>query len=224
MNELIKITEQNGKKAVNARELHVFLESKYQFADWIKERIKKYGFVENVDYVTFSLISEKPQGGKDSFASEISEAKTGRGGHNKIEYALTVNMAKELSMVEGNEKGKQARRYFIAREEQAIMLLSRQLKQAEERTVMPDTRRKPITFDNLPAAVGQLLDEVNLIQKLLARPAEPVETYLSPQKTAELLDVDKSTLWRWNKRDYLKSIELGGKRLYRMSDIKKILS
>jgi len=49
------------------------------------------------------------------------------------------------------------------------------------------------------------------------------ETYPSVTKTAEILDVDKSTLWRWHKQGYLKSIEVGGKRRYRMSDIKKIL-
>lgn len=52
---------------------------------------------------------------------------------------------------------------------------------------------------------------------------ESQEKYLSPQKTAELLECAASTLWRWNKSNYLKPILLGGKRRYRMSDIKKIL-
>ena len=52
---------------------------------------------------------------------------------------------------------------------------------------------------------------------------EAAEKYLSIEKAAELLDVDKSTLWRWNKSDYLKPILLGGKRRYRLSDINKIL-
>jgi len=91
--ELIPISEQNGKKAVNARHLHAFLESKKQFSDWIKHRIQKYSFVENVDYQSFSLIGEN--GGKS------------------IEYALSLNCAKEIAMVEGNAKGKQARQYFI---------------------------------------------------------------------------------------------------------------
>jgi len=49
------------------------------------------------------------------------------------------------------------------------------------------------------------------------------ETYVSPQKTAEMLDVDISTLWRWKKRGYLIPIEVGGKRRYKMSDVKRIL-
>lgn len=51
MEELIKITESNGKKAVNARDLHEFLESKKDFSSWIKDRIERYDFVENEDYV-----------------------------------------------------------------------------------------------------------------------------------------------------------------------------
>ena len=59
-----------------------------------------------------------------------------------------------------------------------------------------------------------------LEQKLMD---EMEEKYLSPQKTAELLDCDLSTLWRWNKRNYLKPISIGGKKRYKKSDIDKIL-
>lgn len=85
---------------VNARELHAWLKSGEMFAHWIKARIKKYEFLENED---FSLIWEN---------SQIK--KTGRGGNRRSrEYILTLDMAKELSMVENNEQGKIARRYFI---------------------------------------------------------------------------------------------------------------
>lgn len=109
--ELIKITEQNGKKAVSARELHSFLESKRDFSNWIKDRIEKYGFIENQDFEVFNKFGENPNGGRP-----------------QIEYALSIDCAKEISMVEGNEKGKQARRYFIECEKKAqnpIMSLSR---------------------------------------------------------------------------------------------------
>ena len=96
MKELIKITEQNGKRAVSARELHRFLESKRDFSNWIKDRIEKYGFIENQDFEVFNNFGENPNGGRPL-----------------IEYALTLDTAKEIAMVEGNEKGKQARRYFI---------------------------------------------------------------------------------------------------------------
>lgn len=98
MKELFKIQEKEGKQAVSARELHNFLGSRKQFSDWIKDRIKKYGLVENQDFVIFSLNSEK--------------------GRPTIEYALTLDCAKELSMVEGNSKGRKARQYFIECEKQ----------------------------------------------------------------------------------------------------------
>lgn len=100
MEEIIKIEDHNGKRAVNARELHEFLESKQEFANWIKNRIKQYGFVENQDFEVFDNFVRNPQGGRPA-----------------VEYALSINMAKELSMVENNEKGRIARKYFIACEE-----------------------------------------------------------------------------------------------------------
>ncbi|EOX4334774.1 antA/AntB antirepressor family protein [Escherichia coli] len=81
----------------NARNLHAFLGVGKRFASWITERIAEYGFVENQDYM---------------IASQIREAK-GRGGHNRKDYHLTLDTAKELAMVERNEKGRQIRRYFI---------------------------------------------------------------------------------------------------------------
>jgi len=85
--------------AVNARELHEFLESSQWFSDWIKNRINDFEFVKNQDFLV----------------SEIYDTKPGRGGNKKpvIEYILTLDMAKELSMVEKNEKGRMVRKYFI---------------------------------------------------------------------------------------------------------------
>ncbi len=103
MKELVKITEQEGNQVVNARELHQFLGSKQDFSHWIKKRINEYGFVENEDFVLLDNFNEQK----------------GRGGHNKKEYAISMDMAKELSMVERNDKGKEARRYFIAMEKAA---------------------------------------------------------------------------------------------------------
>ena len=92
MQELIKVKEENGEQLVSARELHEFLESKQDFTNWIKARIEKYGFLENED---FTIILSKS------------------GGRPQSDYILKIDMAKELSMVEGNEKGSQARRYFL---------------------------------------------------------------------------------------------------------------
>lgn len=58
MEELIKIKNENGKQLVSARELHEFLEVKSKYADWIKNRIRKYDFEENQDFTTVSKILE----------------------------------------------------------------------------------------------------------------------------------------------------------------------
>lgn len=116
MTELIRITEHNGKQAISARELHAFLESKQQFTDWIKNRIDKYDLVENIDYQAFH---------------NFMKCQNGIGGTTRIEYVLTIDAAKELSMVEGNEKGKQARRYFIECEKQLSASQIGKLSQAE---------------------------------------------------------------------------------------------
>ena len=95
--ELFQIfeTEVNGIliKTVNARELHSFLDIQTKFATWISNRISKYSFEENHDYLTVSKNLEN--------------------GGRSIEYNITLDMAKELSMVENNEQGRLARRYFI---------------------------------------------------------------------------------------------------------------
>ena len=96
MENLIRITEHDGKQAVSARELHAFLEIGTRFDNWIK-RMFEYGFVENTDYVKF----ECPNLDADY----------------QWDYALTLNCSKEISMIQRTEKGKQARQYFIACEE-----------------------------------------------------------------------------------------------------------
>ena len=82
-----------AQQTVNARELHAFLEVQTRFNDWIKNRVDEYGFIENQDFITFT--ENLVNGGR------------------RIEYALSLDMAKELSMVERNAKGKQVRQYFI---------------------------------------------------------------------------------------------------------------
>lgn len=94
MNELIKIeAHETLMQAVNARDLHAFLDVKTDFKNWIVRRIEEYGFIEESDF--------------RSFLTEST------GGRPAREYAISIDMAKELSMVERNEKGREARQYFI---------------------------------------------------------------------------------------------------------------
>lgn len=102
MQELIKINKNSqGVKTVNARDLHEFLESGRKFSDWIKQRIESYGFIENEDFTVHKFVN---------------------GRATQIDYYISIDMAKELSMVENNDKGKLARRYFIEMEKQAKAL------------------------------------------------------------------------------------------------------
>ena len=95
MSDLIKITTKDGKQLVSARELHEFLEIKTDFRKWFP-RMCEYGFVENVD-----------------FTRAFQKCPTLGGIQTVADYAITIDMAKELSMIQRTEKGKQARLYFI---------------------------------------------------------------------------------------------------------------
>jgi anti-repressor protein len=110
MTELIPLTIHDGFETVNARDLHYFLESKQDFSTWIKGRIEKYDFKEDVDFALFHNSVEQVSGTK-----------------YRIDYHITIDMAKELSMVENNEKGKEARRYFIEVEKRARQISTKQL-------------------------------------------------------------------------------------------------
>ncbi|ECQ6083027.1 phage antirepressor Ant [Campylobacter jejuni] len=78
--------------SANAREIFCYLNSLQDYSNWIKNRINQYDFIENQDYI-IELVYTK--------------------GRPRKEYYVTLDMAKELCMVENNEKGRQARRYFI---------------------------------------------------------------------------------------------------------------
>lgn len=103
--ELIPIIEHGtiqgrAQPLCDARNLHAFLEVRQIFAIWIKQRIAKYGFVEGVDFHQLDFSKKKNQ--------------VGYGGDRRaVEFHLTLDMAKQLAMVQNNERGRQARLYFI---------------------------------------------------------------------------------------------------------------
>ena len=94
MDELIKINDNK----VDGRDLYEFLQVETPFKKWI-DRMLEYGFVEGVDFWT-----------------NLSES---TGGRPATEYELTINMAKEISMIQRSERGKQARLYFLECERQS---------------------------------------------------------------------------------------------------------
>jgi phage anti-repressor protein len=91
------------EQCVNARDLHHFLDVGRDFSNWVKARIEEYQFVEGQDFIVCSPKRATKQ----------------RGGSNRLDYFLTLEMGKELSMIENNDKGRKVRRYFIECERRA---------------------------------------------------------------------------------------------------------
>lgn len=96
-NELIKVKYESDKTLVSARELHEFLEVTERFQQWFDKRVDKYGFIENEDFTSVKTFTVVNNGAE----RELQD------------YAITTDMAKELSMIQNTPKGKEARRYFI---------------------------------------------------------------------------------------------------------------
>lgn len=92
----------------DARTLHTFMQVKRDFTNWIKARIRKFGFVAGEDFITVENLSSPNLVSSKARAQKLTD------------YHLTLDMAKELSMVENNEQGRAARKYFIACERQAM--------------------------------------------------------------------------------------------------------
>ncbi|MGZ7125263.1 phage antirepressor KilAC domain-containing protein [Streptococcus pyogenes] len=97
MNELINITvNDNHEPVVSGRDLHKVLEIKTQYTKWL-ERMSEYGFVENEDFMAISQKRLTAQGNQTEYTDHI----------------LKLDMAKEIAMLQRNEKSKQVRKYFI---------------------------------------------------------------------------------------------------------------
>lgn len=166
MNELIKIEPRqiSGStiQTCNARDLWQFVESRAQFSDWIKGRIEKYAFVEGEDFTVQKFVN---------------------GRSTIIDYHLTIETAKELAMVENNEKGREVRRYFIECEKRAkagvdytslskIQILQLALESEQERLALEhkveELAPKADALDRLSLADGEVC--LQTAGKLLQQP------------------------------------------------------
>ena len=96
--ELIKIIEREGRQLVSGRELHEFLEIRTKYKDWFR-RMVEYGFEEEIDFIR---VAQKR-------ATNILKNPV----TTVIDHAISIDMAKEISMIQRTEKGKAARQYFI---------------------------------------------------------------------------------------------------------------
>ena len=186
MNEIIKIREENGKQAVSARELYLFLEVRSDFTDWCK-RMFEYGFEDNKD---FTLILGKSSGGRPS-----------------TDYALSLDCAKEISMLQRTEKGKQARQYFIEMEKKATAQLStldileisiKKLREQEQRMVAVETDVKQLkaatqarpevftaagflTIKGIPATIQTCVKIGKAATKVCKEKGWPIDTMPDPR-------------------------------------------
>lgn len=97
MNNLISVqVNENQEQTISGRELHMFLGVDTPYKKWF-DRMCEYGFEENRDYLVTDIFVPNSNGGKQ----------------NQVEHILKLDMAKELCMLARNEKGKQARHYFL---------------------------------------------------------------------------------------------------------------
>lgn len=124
---------------VNARDLHAALGSQKKFADWIKAQIERCGLIDGLEWSKGDLLTQKgeqegllPQKVKQSgFASP--EGEEARGGHNKTEYILTIDAAKQVAMASNTPRGRDVRLYFIECERQLSADQQRQANETADR-------------------------------------------------------------------------------------------
>lgn len=99
MNEIVKVNYDNDRITVSARDLHEFLEVRTRYNDWF-HRMREYGFTESVDFNLLKNERVQDEGGR-MVSRTVDDAQ------------LTIDMAKEICMLQRNEKGREARQYFI---------------------------------------------------------------------------------------------------------------
>lgn len=118
----------NNTQLCNARDLHERLEVGRDFSTWIKDRIDQFGFIDGEDYL-IAIFGEldSPNSGNQKHG----------GDRRSIDYHLTLDMAKELAMLENNAKGRMVRRYFIQAEKEL-----RHIQQVQQNQMIEELREK----------------------------------------------------------------------------------
>lgn len=178
-NGLIPVYEgANGRRLVSARELHEALGSRQEFANWIKHRLETYGFTEGTDFLT--TLSKTPTGGRP-----------------RIEYWLTVNCAKEIAMVENNERGRQIRKYLIEVEERyraGLTLTVEQLLQDPDFLVQLTIRYRDERNARLAAEakVAELTPKAEFHDRVAAS-----SDAISIREAAKVLGTGQNRLFAW---------------------------
>lgn len=129
-------------QAVDARELHARLGTATDFTHWIARRIDEYQFVREIDYLVLVRTVQNPHGGRPTH-----------------DYILTLDMAKELCMLERTELGRRARQYFIACEKMLSSMqgvVAQKLDQFDERLRALEEAKQPMSPVDVLTPKGQL--------------------------------------------------------------------
>lgn len=191
-NELIKVDYSGEKPAVSARELHEFLDVGSEYSHWFK-RMCEYGFTEGQDYSSF-----------------LTDRSDGLPGKPRQDAALSIDMAKEICMLQRNEKGKIARQYFLQLERdwnspekvmaRALQIADRKIKELEISnsalsTSLEIARPKAEYFDQLVER-GTLLSLRESAKELGIPPKKFVDEllarkYLYRNKSGKLLPYEE---------------------------------
>lgn len=169
------------EQVVNARELWKALGSRQEYANWIKNRISSYGFQENVDYISFDEVIKRAMGAT-----------------TRKEYLLTLGTAKEIAMVENNEKGRMIRRYFIEAEKRYRELkIIRARSKAERRLftdilkeVLPESPHKSWRYKQFTDLVYKHVTGYNAkqLREMYDKPKDfNVRELLTPQQLREVI-------------------------------------
>jgi len=172
MNELIKINYESDRPTVLARDLHEFLEVKTAYKDWFP-RMCEYGFAEGEDYCSF-----------------LSDRSDGLPGKPRQDAQLTIDMAKEICMLQRNERGKQARQYFLQLEKEwnsPEAVMSRALRMAQEKLERVKAINSNLTVQN---AIMQ--PKAEYFDGLCDR-----ESLTGVRETAKLLGMKQNDFVKW---------------------------
>lgn len=133
MNELINVTlNKNQEPVVSGRQLHQALGVKTPYSMWF-DRMVEYGFTENQDFLLNNFVKQ-----------------TGRGGHNKIDHVLKLDMAKEIAMIQRTDKGKEVRQYFIQVEKDfnsPEKIMARALKIADRKIISLEHKNESLQLE-----------------------------------------------------------------------------
>lgn len=184
------------RQTVDARDLHAFLDVKSEFRNWIKNRIEQFGFVQGVDFAAGNFLP----------------------GSDRTDYHLTIDMAKELSMVERNAKGKEARLYFIECERrarqahpaipqtyaEALQLAADQARQLEHQAKQIEAAKPAVEFH---ARVGSVPDDAHTLDetaKLLKAGPRKLRQWMKDNK---ILRLDGTPYQEYMNRGYFVVIE-----------------